>query len=267
MAQTMMRRGFAAEAVFVHGKTITFKIGCNGNDVFLVPEDRIRTSSEFVEAAMKGPWKESQDRSISLPGIGKQAFSMYFHWLLTGVVHSKGRPSDYPEFHHIMPLLQEILLLPRLFELGHYLLDTDFRDALSDALMQCTSDLQRDLCSFPLDYGSFFYERIPDGSPTRNLVADLVVWTMNEHFLLYTGAKRDAIHPDYTMDLVMAMAARHISKTPGKSPLDGWETNCKYHCHGSEKPCYRSKAEMFSNLTNKRSAAEDVELPNAKRRA
>ncbi|KAI4676527.1 uncharacterized protein J4E88_007445 [Alternaria novae-zelandiae] len=51
----MVQRGFEADAAFANEKLITFKVGYNGNAVFMVPEGRIRASSEFADAAMRGP--------------------------------------------------------------------------------------------------------------------------------------------------------------------------------------------------------------------
>jgi hypothetical protein len=89
------------------------------------------------------------------------------------------------------------------------------------------------------------YRRIPDGSPTRRLIVDLATWTMEDYSIPILASSRDIMDPDYTMDLLLAVAGRHVSKTPGKSPLDGWETRCEYHCHGDKKPCYRKRADMY----------------------
>jgi hypothetical protein len=227
---------------------ITFKVGLNGNAVFLVPEDRIRASSEFADAAMRGPWRESQERVIALPDFDRQTFGIYFQWLITGVVHSKTLRDDENNNATVSTwtcLCQEILGLLRLFDLGYYLLDTDFRDTLSNVLIQCTSELHCDVRILPLCYGSRFYEKTPDGSPTRKLVTDLVVWNIDEDTLPYLERERKTMDSDFAMDLLLAMTRRHVSSTPGVSPLDGWKTSCKYHCHGNEKPCYRKKVSRY----------------------
>jgi hypothetical protein len=220
---------------------VTFKLGSGGKDVFVVSEDRIRVSSEFVDAAMRGPWQESQERSISLPCFDKRDFGIYLHWLLTGVIHSKQRTND-PAESSLIASYNELYRLPKLFELGHYLLDTSFRDALNDALMQCVSELQRFSWSFPATLGSMFYEKIPVGSPTRKLVAGLIAWTIQDYELQFLATKKDSTNSDFLMNLLLAMGGRYVSKPSDKSPLVGWQTSCEYHCHGDEKPCYRRKA-------------------------
>jgi len=219
---------------------ITMKIGRGGQAVFMVPEDSIRASSEFVDAAMRGPWQESQERSISLPDFDKQDFGIYFHWLLSGVIHTRQRNDHAPS-----ALFYEIVKLPGLFDLGHYLVDTDFRDALSDVLVQCASELKRVPYSFPPEYGRWFYKKVPSGSPTRKLVADLIAWTLNEQELGSLAAGKLTKEPELLLDVLLAVGGRYITRPPRNSPFDGWKTSCKYHCHGDEKTCYRKKSDTY----------------------
>jgi hypothetical protein len=240
---------------------ITFEVGLDGNAVFLVPEDRIRASSEFADAAMRGPWQESQERVITLPDFDRQTFGIYFQWLITGVVHSKPLRADENDGTTVSTLeclCQEILGLPELFDLGSYLLDTDFRDTLSDVLIQCASELLCVVRTLPLYYGLRIYTKIPDGSPTRKPVTDLVVWHMEEDTLEDLEMKRKTMDADFAMDLLLAMARRRVSSTPGVSPLDGWQTSCKYHCHGNEKPCYRKKASRYVACPVNTTVAESI---------
>ncbi|KAI4688011.1 uncharacterized protein J4E84_004939 [Alternaria hordeiaustralica] len=262
----MVRRGFAADAAFTKKNMITFKVGHGGKAVFLVPEDRIRASSEFVDAAMRGPWQESQERVITLPDFDIHTFGIYFQWLVTGVVHSKSYLADGND--PALPLFTEMLLLPKLSDLGHYLLDTDFRDTLNDVLIQCTVEIHRSRGGrFPPNFGSDFYHKTPDQSPTRKLVTALAAWEIQEFHFPAMEKERDTVNTDYMMDLLIAVTRRLVPSTRGKSPLDGWETSCKYHCHGDEKPCYRKKADTSRVITTKRPAPDDAQSSDAKRRA
>ncbi|KAI4639740.1 hypothetical protein J4E93_009094 [Alternaria ventricosa] len=264
----MVRRGFAADAAFTNEKMITFKVGHGGKAVFLVPEDRIRASSEFVDAAMRGPWQESQERVITLPEFDRHTFGIYFQWLVTGVIHSKPSPTDGEDqlAELTKDLYREILGLPQLFDLGHFLIDADFRDTLSDILTQCASDIRGLSIMFPPIYGSRFYENTPEGSPTRKLVADLVAECIEQYQPKGLGLNQDTVHSDYIMDLLLAVSDRLGSRFT-KSPLRGWQTSCKYHCHGDEKPCYRKKVGTSRTIPTKRPAPNDTQSPDAKRRA
>lgn len=235
-----------------NGNMITVKVGEADQDVFMLPEDCLRASSEFIDAAMRGPWKESQERMVSLPDFDRKTFAVYLQWLLTGVVHSRQRNDD-----PLSALLQELVKLPELFNLGHYLLDTDFRDALNDSLIQCVSELQRNSVVFPPSYGSKFYQNVPDGSPTRKLITDIIVWVMGGAGLRALPAERDAMEPELIMDLLLAVTGRYVSLKPDKYPFNKWQTSCKYHCHGDEKPCYRKKASTYvTPFTDDMTAAE-----------
>jgi hypothetical protein len=204
---------------------------------------------------MRGPWLETQERLITLPDFNHDTFSVYHQWLLSGRLHSKYDPADIAvqglvrtNATEYIALYKEILFLQDLSYLGHYLLDTNFTDTVSDALLQCTVDLQSFNTTFPMLYGNKFYQKIPEGSPTRQLVADLVVWTArlpDYTEMTRLGQQHD---PDLVIDTLKALAARFFVQTPGNSPLRDWETSCKYHCHGKEKPCYREKSKRYAIL-------------------
>jgi hypothetical protein len=49
------------------------------------------------------------------------------------------------------------------------------------------------------------------------------------------------IHPDLALDVLEATLDRLTSTSPPLSPLEGRDTSCKYHSHGDEKPCYKTK--------------------------
>jgi hypothetical protein len=224
---------------------------------FHVPEKAIRASSQFVDAAMKGPWKESEERLISLPDHNDKAFGIYLQWLLTGKLYSKVRATTgYPDKRAVdkpndgqiqSALCSEILPVTEPFDLAHYLMEVDFRDTLNDALTQCSVDLQSIETPFPMTFVPRLYNVVPDGLPTRQLLADLGSWVPEARYIKKLCAQGEELQTDFLIDLVEAMALRFMSDTPGSSPLEGWETSCKYHCHGDEKPCYREKSKRYAD--------------------
>jgi hypothetical protein len=222
---------------------ITIRIG-KGSQMssFTVPEKVIRASSLFIDTAMKGPWLESQERVISLPDYNHETFGIYFQWLLTGKLHSK---QHLDAGDRVSESLVEFRLLRKLSDMGHYLLDTDFRDIVNDGIVQCSMDYQ----GISVSYSSDFYDTIPSESPTRRLVTDIVAWTASIYGFEYADVRYRFItfNPDFVWDMLQAMASRFMSHTPGKSPLEDWEMSCKYHCHGDEKPCYREKSKRYAD--------------------
>ena len=110
---------------------------------FIVYEKVIRKPSAFVANILKDPRYQSNERVISLPGFQAKTFNLYHQWLLTGKLYSKNALTA-PEFR----FFREISLLAWAIILGHYLLDTNFLDTLSDAMIQCVSQQQHGVFRF-----------------------------------------------------------------------------------------------------------------------
>jgi len=239
---------------------ITVRVGKdNQTQDFAIYETLIRKSSTFVDNALKGSWRESTDRVVTLPEFDCMYFGIYHQWLLTGKLHSKMDPKVLDESYRRYKemnsdaifnpeeyaLLNELVYLEMLSHLGHYLLDTNFMDTVSDAMIQIAKEFRSHGCIFSRPTASFIYDVIPEGSPTRSLVADLVAWTATWQQIRLlrvdrTGEKVES-HPDFISDVLQALALKHISPQTSISPLLMDETSCKYHSHGDEKPCYRKK--------------------------
>jgi hypothetical protein len=231
---------------------ITIRAGHGGQQRdFVIYENLARASSEFIGNALKGSWRESTDRTISLTQFQSTEVGIYHHWLLTGQVCTKMVPSadSTPRPRSIVIsgcLIDEIGTLTRLSHLSHYLLDTCFTDAISDAIVQCSKEMQSVKLGYPLLYGTRLYDIVPEGSPTRSLVADIVAWTTDTRSVramrktLEAGPLRE-IHSDFALDVLEATIERFNPTSPATSPLKGSDTGCKYHSHGDEKPCYKTK--------------------------
>ncbi|KAL4904482.1 hypothetical protein BDW74DRAFT_179056 [Aspergillus multicolor] len=50
----------------------------------IIHEDLLRLSSKLFDKALSGPWRESNERTIELPGDDPDVFAMYVHWLYSG---------------------------------------------------------------------------------------------------------------------------------------------------------------------------------------
>ena len=242
--------------------TIQVNEGESARD-FAVYEKLIRDASPFVDNALKGPWRESAERIVCLPEFTGTIFDIYHRWLLTRRLYSKTKPTELtpltggfaPEAND---LIHEILTLRNLSHLGHYLVDTDFTDAVNDAIVQCCVDFKSINWEFPFYYGSIFYSSIPEGSPTRLLMADFVTWTTSPRAIqqLRNASKGEIpieVDPDFLTDVLESMATRLVSSRPTISPFEGWATSCKYHSHGDDKPCYRSKVAEYVTASTPRS--------------
>jgi hypothetical protein len=224
----------------------------------LVYRRLIRNSFKFFKNACKGNWRESEDQSVKLPDFTFECFDTYHMWLLSGRLYSRQAdeceamagenidPDDNQGYDRA--LWTEMIKLGKLSHFGHYLLDTDFIDTISDAMVQCMVELQAVKCGFPIDEGLKMMANIPESSPTRDLIFDLVAWTTSEVQMRDICVKLRE-HPtkveylDFMAGISIAMASRLTTSTlPPTSPLEGWkspETACEYHSHtGEENHCY-----------------------------
>jgi hypothetical protein len=238
---------------------VTVRVGqdVSARDV-LVYKRLIRNSSAFFKNAFKGSLRTSEDQSVKLPDFTFECFDTYHMWLLSGRLYSRqadkrevlvGQNVD-PDYNqgYDQALWTEMTKLGKLSHLGHYLLDTDFIDTISDAMVQCMIELQAIKCGFPIDEGLRMMANIPKSSPTRDLIFDFVAWTTSEVQMRDICVELRQ-HPtrveylDFMAGISIAMASRLTTSTPPPtSPLEGWkspETACKYHSHrGEEKCCY-----------------------------
>jgi hypothetical protein len=235
----------------------------------VVYENLLVGSSKFFENALKGPWKESTDRVISIPAfLDALYFEIYHQWLLKGNLHSKPAAADVTKRIELfrsegnrlksgsvpsIGVIDELITLKYLASLGHYLLATDFMDTVDDAITQCVQELKLRGCEAgALGLWSDYYKLIPPGSHTRALLTDLTAYTLKNKLDVYFGRLEKGVlrnpHPDFIFDVLKAVTRRDLASASSVSPLDGWKTSCKYHSHGEDKPCYREKAKKYVGL-------------------
>jgi hypothetical protein len=245
-------------------ETITIRVG-EGRYTrdFLVYSDLISWTSEFINKALKGDWQESEERLVKLPDFSPEVFQVYHVWVLSGRLHSRNGDKDFADVYLDLnvpkdlenyegSLWWEMEMLSNLSHLGHYLLDTEFTDTVSDAIVQCTIELQVGKCAFPVAKGPGMIAKIPESSPTRALIFDLVAWTTDESQMrgICADLRKNCTeedHLDFMTGIAIAMASRLTSSTPPPmSPLEAWESPdeaCKYHSHvKKEEGCYRNRS-------------------------
>lgn len=184
-------------------------------------------------------------------------FNIHLQWLLTGKLHTRLRPeplanddnaAKLPPYalraQQQQALNDELLSNVDLIRLDHYLLDTDFRDTVGDAITQCTAELLSIERGFPLLDGATFLDEVPNDSPTRKLVVELAAWTADNvsiKVLCMLGRGENLV---FKLNLLQALSSRFLSLV-STSPFDGCKTSCEYHCHGSKKLCYREKLKRY----------------------
>ena len=72
-----------------NGEAIVFLVGGDAPKRFIVHEGLVKPRSDFVRLALRGDWKEAQERTIPLPEDDPNIFSVYQRWLYAGLIHTR----------------------------------------------------------------------------------------------------------------------------------------------------------------------------------
>jgi len=182
----------------VDSKPIIVRVGKTKQE-YHVHEKLLRASSEFFNNALKKEWKEGQEAAVDLLDTEPKHFEAWTKFLYTGRVffqeqEADGMPKDLER------VAAEILTWVDLYSLGDFIRDTDFRDALIDALIDwmCVMD------KIPLSLSSFVYSHTTNASTHRRFAVDVHVhvWGRKqnpikvEHPAEFLQDVLDAIMPD-----------------------------------------------------------------------
>lgn len=144
----------------LHSDVIVFLVGVDEPMRFIVHERLVNPRSEFTRLALRGVWKEALGRTIKLPEDDPEVFSVYQQWLYDGLVHTSSGT--------IFPTKtdDEYEALVKAYILGEKLMDPDFKDAITDAIV----DKFRCLRRFDTGLTTLVFNETPSGSPLRRLL-------------------------------------------------------------------------------------------------
>ncbi|KAL4870101.1 hypothetical protein BDV12DRAFT_184709 [Aspergillus spectabilis] len=149
------------------GKTIEIVVG-DEQKIFSVHEGLSRASSLFLDKAMAGDWKESEQRTIYLPDDDPKVLALYIHWLYYGTLAVL---CDEPG----LPGNSEYLDLVKAYVLGDKLLDFAFQDAAVDAIIEKSRSVAQDGAKwYPVgEVIEYAYNNTIDSAPIRELLVDM----------------------------------------------------------------------------------------------
>lgn len=145
------------------GEVVVFLVGTEAPKRFTVHEDIVKPSSEFVQLALRGDWKEASTRKIPLPDDEPDVFSVCQHWLYDGLVHTS-RQSMVTSSESD----EEYELLVKAYILGSKLIDAAFKNSVIDAVME---KVAKD--TFNKRLTSLVFENTLPASPLRRLWLDV----------------------------------------------------------------------------------------------
>lgn len=194
---------------------------------FHVQQEHLANASDFFANALERDWDKDQQRALELPEQDPATFNIYLNWLFC-------RRISLSSAEHEDVCSKSIGRIILAYALGDALLDSDFKDAVSDALiLECTT-LQDDQYWVPhLEDRKILYWSTRRGSKLRSILVHMVA-------LHDVEVISDEEPHELLLDLTRLKMNGTEKKTPGK--MVEAVANCEFHEHerGFEN-CYRAK--------------------------
>ncbi|KAL6705589.1 hypothetical protein ACN47E_006536 [Coniothyrium glycines] len=216
-------------------KTITVHVGPAGASQELqIHESLLLRSSEFFDNALSNDWKEGVKRIVRLPEIDLECFEIWAKWLYTGRIHLT-QESDVSREDGRVTANMEWARWSETYEAASYLQDNDFKDALID----CMIEAMQTVANIPTKLANFIYPHSPASSNHRKLAIDVCVHAKNRQ----TWRELEKLLTEFMVDVLARVGPLLADglKLVGPRQYFNLADTCKYHDHGADKPCYKTK--------------------------
>jgi hypothetical protein len=196
---------------------------------FSVHESVLRSNSPYFERALRADWEEGRRGEVHLGNFDPNAFEIYARWAYTG---------------RVLIEIEQTYLWKLCYELGQYVCDSDFNDALMDILLDGMTQQKR-------YYPNFLYEvmyKMPrKDSPHRRLAVDVFLLGLRSDHHTDSSWMPDFTNTglDFVRDVVMAekeALRKEESTRRGQEDLWlDWKNDCRYHEHATGGKCYKER--------------------------
>ncbi|GAB7335170.1 hypothetical protein MBLNU13_g07000t3 [Cladosporium sp. NU13] len=206
------------------GEAIVFLVGTDAPKRFIVHEGLIKPRSEFVRLALRGEWKEAQERTIPLPEDDPNIFSVYQRWLYDGLIHT--RPNSTPSKTD-----DEYSMLVNAYILGEKIMDSNFKDSVADAIVEKLRLTHR----FDTSLTNLIFDNTLPASPLRRLWLD-AYYNFGRPEWLNASLVGDAINSEFMIEF--SRYQMQFRACSGAFGPDAMFASCTYHGHGL-RPCHR----------------------------
>ncbi|KAI5358143.1 Putative SKP1/BTB/POZ domain superfamily protein [Septoria linicola] len=214
------------------GTMLTFEVGADNPESFLIHEGVAKRASEFVRLALQRDWQEATNRIISLPDDEPDIFEIYQSWLYERKIYT-------PFWLGAEQSADEPVRLVKAWALGDKLLDIDFKDAVMDALINRMRSISPAFAGYRR-LNAFIYSITPDKSAPRRLMTDIFAHEGNAN---WTDDPSCLPEDPYTADFLRDLAKEQYrlrQRLVGSSQVSGedsgplyrsLEATCRYHDH------------------------------------
>ncbi|KAF2842259.1 hypothetical protein M501DRAFT_1054974 [Patellaria atrata CBS 101060] len=203
---------------------VVILVGKRLDSKYLIHESILTKTSLFFRSAMKKEWKEGEEKIVRFNDVSSETFDLYQCWLYTNAVYTSERDPSGTSFY-------SFLINAYLF--GDRILDHPFKDIMMDTFSQKMEENSKIPVS--LTY-SIYYGTAPS-SPLRRIMVDKCTYSDFSESLDRQTA--DDLPKDFLMGLVRSLSKKTWGRLPGIPPWDS-NSNCYYHSHGTEFPCYKT---------------------------
>lgn len=210
------------------GKPVVVKIG-DPPTHFEVNEHVLKRSSKYFQSALKEEvWVEGQERTITIDDIDSRFFNIYIAWLHSNRIFTTRTKAQDADSHSKQVALVECYIL------GDRLLDIDFKDAITDAMLQQSlqniEDNPRGGNRYPTTACvCLLYENTTEHDRARQLYADIFAKARDPELL------NDGDPPAFLCSVAVAILVKNLN-------LNKKGLACKYHEHGDGvDACYRTR--------------------------
>lgn len=131
---------------------------------FTVQSALLCSASDYFVKALEGPFKEANERTLSLPGCDAKIFSIFLYWMCNRELPNLNGPSEKDDrFFDSMFRWQKLLI--RLWVFGDaYLIPALCQDSIDYILRILHQD-----AGTTFDLVQFAYETTPEGSMIRKV--------------------------------------------------------------------------------------------------
>ena len=201
---------------------------------FRIDEAFIRGSSKFFDKALNAEWKEGQSHIIQLPESDATAFSVYLNWRYFGRLFVEDGENG--------KMSKSWWNLVEAYILGDKLLDSDFKDAICDAVAEKSQvDNAGEVLIFGPKHRRHLYENTVSGSPMRRLLCRRLC-TLSDCDKIVEEDEPSAFLYDMTQELLRAYKRKRKIGEEGLTEFRRELEGCVYHEHApGVENCYRTR--------------------------